>query len=40
MLGPAGYEALMQRARAVFAERFADPLNDFREVLFAVGTKP
>jgi ubiquinone/menaquinone biosynthesis C-methylase UbiE len=40
MLGPAGYEALMQRAHAVFAERFADPLNDFRDVMFAVGTKP
>ncbi len=40
MLGPAGYEALLQRAHIAFAERFADPLNDFRDVLFAVGTKP
>ena len=23
-----------------FGERFADPVNDFREVLFATGTKP
>ena len=40
MLGPAGFEALMHRARTVFAQRFADPLNDFRDVLFAMGTKP
>lgn len=40
MLGPEGYGALMQRTRIVFAERFADPLNDFREVMFALGTKP
>jgi hypothetical protein len=31
---------LVERARAVFAERFADPLNDFREVVLAVGAKP
>lgn len=40
MLGEAGYAAFEQRARAVFAERFADPVNDFREVMFATGTKP
>jgi len=40
MLGPAGYAALLLRARTLFADRFADPLNDFRDVLFAVGTKP
>ena len=40
MLGGPGYEAFEQRARSVFAERFADPVNDFREVMFATGTKP
>jgi ubiquinone/menaquinone biosynthesis C-methylase UbiE len=40
MLGEPGYESLVTRAKALFAERFADPLNDFREVLFAVGAKP
>ena len=40
MLGEQGFAAFLQRARAVFAERFADPVNDFREVLFASGTKP
>ena len=39
MLGEQGFAAFLQRARAVFAERFADPLNDSREVLFASGTK-
>ena len=27
-------------AASVFADRFADPLNDFRDVLLAVGAKP
>jgi len=27
-------------ARAVFADRFSDPLNDFRDVILAVATKP
>ena len=40
MLGEQGFAAFLQRARAVFAERFADPVNDFREVLFGTGTKP
>jgi ubiquinone/menaquinone biosynthesis C-methylase UbiE len=40
MLGEQGFAAFLQRARAVFAERFTDPVNDFREVLFASGTKP
>lgn len=40
MLGEPAYAALVERARAVFAERFADPVNDFREVVLAVGTKP
>jgi ubiquinone/menaquinone biosynthesis C-methylase UbiE len=40
MLGEPAYASLVERARAVFAERFADPLNDFREVVLAVGAKP
>jgi ubiquinone/menaquinone biosynthesis C-methylase UbiE len=40
MLGESGFAAFLERARGVFGERFADPVNDFREVLFATGTKP
>lgn len=40
MLGEAAFASFLERARGVFAERFADPLNDFREVAFATGTKP
>jgi ubiquinone/menaquinone biosynthesis C-methylase UbiE len=40
MLGDRGWPQFMARARATFAERFADPLNDFRDVILAVGTKP
>jgi len=40
MLGESGFAAFLERARTVFGERFADPVNDFREVLFATGTKP
>ncbi len=40
MLGPSGWASLQERARAVFAERFPDPLNDFREVILATATKP
>jgi ubiquinone/menaquinone biosynthesis C-methylase UbiE len=39
MLGQDGWERLHRRARDVFAERFSDPVNDFRDVWFAVGTK-
>ena len=39
MLGD-GWEAFRRRSRQVFAERFPDPLNDFRDVLFGVATKP
>jgi len=39
MLGDGGWEAFRTRARAGFAERFADPLNDFRDVILAIGTK-
>jgi ubiquinone/menaquinone biosynthesis C-methylase UbiE len=40
MLGEQAWQALLEQARATFAARFADPVNDFREVLLAVGTKP
>jgi hypothetical protein len=40
MLGDAPFAEFLQRARVEFGERFADPVNDFREVLFATGTKP
>ena len=38
MLGD-GWEAFRAHARAVFAERFPDPLHDRRDVLLGVGTK-
>ena len=40
MIGPEVWEAFRSRARQVFAERFPDPLNDFRDVVFAAGHKP
>ena len=40
MLGEVGFASFLDRAKRVFAERFADPVNDFREVAFVVGTKP
>ena len=40
MIGDVAFDAFLERARAVFADRFADPVNDFREVVFAVGSKP
>ena len=39
MLGEAGWSSLREGARALFAERFPDPLNDFREVIVATATK-
>jgi ubiquinone/menaquinone biosynthesis C-methylase UbiE len=39
MLGDGAFDAFLERARGVFAERFADPVNDFREVVFATGVK-
>lgn len=39
MLGEAGFRSFLDRAKATFAERFADPVNDFRDVAFAVGTR-
>ncbi len=40
MLGEAGFARFLERARAAYLERFADPLTDLREVVLAVGTKP
>jgi ubiquinone/menaquinone biosynthesis C-methylase UbiE len=40
MLGQDRWTSLMHRTRATFAERFPDPLNDFRDVIIAVGTLP
>lgn len=39
MLGEDGWKPFLDRARAVFADRFPDPLHDTRDVLLAVGTK-
>ncbi len=39
MLGETGWAAFRQRARDLFAERFPDPLNDFREVILATAVK-
>jgi len=39
MLGEDGWRRFMDRARAEYAERFPEQLNDFRDVLIAVGTK-
>lgn len=40
MLGEDGWSSLMERAQATFADRFPDPLNDFRDVILAVGSVP
>jgi ubiquinone/menaquinone biosynthesis C-methylase UbiE len=40
MLGDAEWAALMDRTRTVFADRFPDPLHDFREVIVAVAALP
>lgn len=39
MVGEEGWARFLDRAYATFAERFADPVNDFREVWLSVGTK-
>ena len=39
MLGDDGWRSFLDRARAVFEERFPERLTDFRDVLLAVGTK-
>lgn len=39
MLGEDSWARFLDRARAVFAERFPDPLHDTRDVMLAIGTK-
>src|SRR5205807_6746463 len=39
MLGEDGWAGFLQRARAVFEERFPERINDFRDVNLAVGTR-
>ncbi len=39
MLGDRAWADFLSRAGEVFADRFADPVNDFRDVWLAVGTK-
>jgi ubiquinone/menaquinone biosynthesis C-methylase UbiE len=39
MLGPSSWEQFRLRARQLFGERFADPVNDFRDVWLAIATK-
>jgi hypothetical protein len=34
------WRSFLDRAKATFADRFADPLNDFRDVILAVASKP
>ncbi len=40
MLGEELWELFRRRARDVFAQRFPSRINDFREVILAVGHKP
>jgi ubiquinone/menaquinone biosynthesis C-methylase UbiE len=40
MIGDEEWETFRTRSREVFAERFPEQLNDFRDVLLAVGHKP
>jgi len=40
MVGTESFSAFLDRARGVYRDRFSDPVNDFRDVWLAVGTKP
>ena len=40
MLGESSWASFLERARTTFADRFPDPLNDFRDVILAVATLP
>jgi len=40
MLGPEAWESFRRNAQRVFADRFSDPVNDFRDVWLAVGARP
>lgn len=39
MIGEPGWASLMDRAQAMFADRFAEPMHDRREVLLAVAER-
>jgi ubiquinone/menaquinone biosynthesis C-methylase UbiE len=39
MLGEQIFASFLERVHSVFADRFSDPLNDFRDVWLATGTK-
>ena len=39
MLGESGWASFLDRVRSTFAERFPDPLNDFRDVWTAVAVR-
>ena len=40
MLGESGWASFLERARTTFADRFPDRLNDFHDVVIAVGALP
>jgi ubiquinone/menaquinone biosynthesis C-methylase UbiE len=40
MLGDTSWTSFLEQARSTFADRFPDPLNDFRDVILAVGALP
>lgn len=40
MLGEAGWTSFLERAKATFRDRFADPLGDSRDALLAVARRP
>ena len=40
MLGPEAWESFRRNTQRVFADRFSDPVNDFRDVWLAVGARP
>jgi ubiquinone/menaquinone biosynthesis C-methylase UbiE len=39
MLGETAFASFLERANGVFHERFSDPINDFRDVMFVSGVK-
>jgi demethylmenaquinone methyltransferase/2-methoxy-6-polyprenyl-1,4-benzoquinol methylase len=40
MLGESSWASFLERAQTTFANRFPDPLNDFRDVILAVASLP
>jgi hypothetical protein len=39
MLGDEAFASFVERVKTEFRNRFSDPLNDFRDVIIAVGTR-